>query len=185
MVVFVLYVKADLTGITSVAMAPGTDICVSVRNPLDQVEVREKVVIESGELTYQPEGGGGKHSHEAHPEPACHFSLKWDGASQRSTIQVLSLLPSGNKKTKGKGTNNSDNSPREMTAKDSGMFVPVLALECLGLEPYAFHPMGKEFIVTNKAGVIFDEVDLSEGTWREYELSTGSTTIENFESKFM
>ena len=189
MVVFILYIKADLTGIATVAMAPGTDICVSVRNPLDQVEVREKVVIESDELIYQPEGGG-KHSHEAHPEPACHFSLKWDGASQRSTIQVLSELPGGNKKSKGKGTNNNNNnnnnsSPREMTAKDSGTFVPVLALECLGLEPYAFHPIGKEFIVTNKAGVTFDEVDLSKGTWREYELSTGSTTIENFESKFM
>lgn len=176
MVVFVLYVKADLTGIASVSLASGVDLCISVRNPLDQVEVRENIIIETDELTRPPEAGG-KHSHEAHPEPACHFALKWDGAPQRSTIQVLDVVP-----RKGRS---SDSAPREMTAKDSGEFVPMLALDCLGLEPYAFHPMGNEFIVTNKAGVTFNKVDLSKGSWSEYELGSGSTTIENFETKFV
>jgi hypothetical protein len=184
MVVFVLYVKADLTGVASLALAPGKDLCISVRNPVDHVEKREKIVIETVELALPPEGGG-KHSHDSHPDPPCHFSLKWDGVPQRATIRVLRELPNSNKKFKGKGSHgNSDSMPTDMTAKDSGNFVPMLALECLGLEPYAFHPMGSEFVVTNKAGDIFESVDLSKGLWSEFELSSGSTTISNFETKF-
>jgi Eukaryotic protein of unknown function (DUF866) len=165
-------------------------LCISVRNPLDHVEVREKIIIETDTEPTRPPDAVGKHSHEAHPEPVCHFSLKWDGASQRSTIQVLDHVANVPRGTKGRKNNNNNNNnnnsaPRDMTAKDSGEFVPMLALDCLGLEPYAFHPMGNEFVVTNKAGVTFNKVDLSKGFWSEYELGAGSTTIENFVTKFV
>ena len=39
----------------------------------------------------------------------------------------------------------------------------MLIFDCHGLEPFDFHPIGGEFIVTNKAGVKFDNVDMPDG----------------------
>ena len=46
----------------------------------------------------------------------------------------------------------------------------MLAFECRGIEPYAFHPMGGEFIVESEAGMQFDaeDVDLSDD-WADYD----------------
>jgi hypothetical protein len=53
------------------------------------------------------------------------------------------------------------------------VFVPVAAFSTRGIEPYAFHPMGGEFIVTSEGGHVFDddenEVDLSED-WGDYDI---------------
>jgi hypothetical protein len=184
MVIFVLYVKADLKGVASVALAPGKDVCVSVRNPLDHSEVREKVVIDSSALEESEKVGGELRGLDR--EPPCHFALKWQGASKRSTIQVLNG-DSNHKKSGKKGHATKPNaaiSPRDMLAEDSGMFVPMLTLECQGLEPFAFHPMGSEFVVTNTSGIT-KEADVSGGSWSEYDLGTGSTSISNFETKFV
>ena len=65
----------------------------------------------------------------------------------------------GKKKGDGEG-----DVPRDMTADDSGEYVPVLAMECRGVEPYEFYPLGNEFKVTSSGGAVFEEdVDLSEG----------------------
>jgi hypothetical protein len=185
MVVFVLYVKADLKGIASVALVPGKDVCISVRNPIDDTEVREKIVIDSSALEESEKVGGELRGLDR--EPPCHFALKWQGANKRSTIQVLNG-DSNHKQSGKKGHATRPNadvtSPRVMLAEDSGTFVPMLTLECQGLEPYAFHPMGTEFVVTNSAGVT-KPVDLSGGSWSEYDLGSGSTFISNFETKFV
>eukprot|EP00978_Attheya_sp_CCMP212_P043632 scaffold287910_cov49-Attheya_sp.AAC.1 len=73
-----------------------------------------------------------------------------------------------------------------MQARDSGEFVPMIALDCEGIEPYAFHVMGGEFIVTRQSDAkIFDEVDISQGNWNEFELGAGNTSVANLESKFV
>ena len=198
MVVFVLYIKADLEGVASVSYVPGTNLCISVRNPLNNYEIRENVVIETDVLLEEPEPTkNSRNDHVAHREPACNFALKWEGATQRSTIQILSMseddadTPSTNTPSKGKAGKARSNSTtrtvatRNMFAQDSGLFVPILALDCHGVEPYAFHPLGDEFVVTNKAGFRFDPVDLSTGTWSEFDLGTGTTSISNLESKFV
>mmetsp|Transcript_23713 Transcript_23713/g.35176 ORF Transcript_23713/g.35176 Transcript_23713/m.35176 type:complete len:199 (-) Transcript_23713:111-707(-) len=198
MVVYVLYAKADLQGIASVALIPGANFCISVRNPLYHSEVRENVVIESSDLIDPADGKGkwetpdvhDKHHHQEHPH---HFSLKWDGEKERSTIRVLdgsetateALKASSTKTKKRSNSSHQSEETREIRGEDSGEFVPILAVECQGLEPFAFHPMGGEFLVTNRASVTFDEVDLSEGKWEEYDLATGSTQITNFETKFV
>lgn len=195
---FVLYIKADLEGVASVRYVPGTNLCLSVRNPLNDYEIRENVVIETDALLEEPEPTkNSKTDHVAHREPACNFALKWEGAAQRSTIQILSTSEDDADKAnaknihKGKASKARSNSTtwavatRPMIAQDSGLFVPILALDCQGVEPYAFHPLGDEFVVTNKAGFTFDPVDLSTGSWSEFDLGSGTTSISNLESKFV
>jgi hypothetical protein len=222
MVVFILSIKADLEGVASVRFVPGSNLCLSVRNPLNDYEVREKVVIESDALLEEQPKEPSKHhpksdhhrSDHSYHEPVCHFALKWEGATQRSTIQVI-LPPNANtnttssdgeeeqddetaptpakrksKNNKASRSNNSNSTVSERLSSDltvSGEFVPMLALECHGVEPYAFHPMGGEFLVTNNVGVEYspEQVDLSTGYWREFDMASGTTSITKFESKFV
>jgi hypothetical protein len=163
MVLYTLFLKADLSGVTSLKLKDGSDICLSVRNPVDHEEVRERIVVDSRALEEIDEGVDAHHS-KHHPKPS-HFSMKWSGASSPSTIRVI------------KGTS-------EMLASDSGTFVPILSLECDGLEPYGFHPLGREFVVQSDAGVEFKEVDLSSGDWSEYDIGAGTTSVLNLQAKF-
>jgi hypothetical protein len=175
MVVYILFIKADLDGVASAALKQqGTtrNLCISVRNPVDHNEVRERVVIEFGEPALPPDAAGHRHGHEkqVHQESPSHFALKWEGANTRSTLTVLSK--DGQKRP-----------TRDMLAVDSGTFVPMLALECHGLEPYAFD--WAEFIILNKAGMQYDPVDLSASSaWKEFDLGSGTTSITNLEAKF-
>lgn len=95
---------------------------------------------------------------------------------------VKTALKKAGKKKKGE-----DLLPRVITGDDSDSFVPVLAFECRGLEPYAFHPMSDEFVVTSTGGVEFDDdVDLSDGDWAEYDdENDASVSISSFESKLI
>jgi len=42
-----------------------------------------------------------------------------------------------------------------------------------------------EFIAVGKNGKIYNNVDLSDGDWSDYDLSTGSVAVTNFETKFI
>ena len=182
MVKYILSIKADLQGVSSLALASGANLCISVRNPVTS-EVREKIVIETGELQ-TPDVP----AHERHrAEVPSHFALKWDGEQTRSTITILDRTEDGAKLTgkKAKKQNRGGLSVRgEVLSDESGLFVPFLALECNGLEPYSFHPMGDEFICIDKAGNEMKDIDLSNGSWNTFDLSTGRTSVTNFESKF-
>ena len=99
-----------------------------------------------------------------------------------------SALKKVNKKGKrDKGGDGEVGMPRDVTSDDNGNYVPVLAMECRGLEPYAFHPLGNEFKVTSAGGAIFDEdVDLSEGDWGEYdEENDAAVGVNEFGSKII
>lgn len=114
-------------------------------------------------------------------EPPCHFALKWEGSKKRATLQVVDDPKAALKKKKYKGE-----LPRDYKAEDSGRWVPILAVECRGLEPYAFHPIGDEFVVESEGGAMFaSDVDLSEGDWAEYdEENDAAVSISEFEAKF-
>ena len=77
--------------------------------------------------------------------------------------------------------------PRDMTADDSGEYVPVLAMECRGIEPYEFYPLGNEFKVVSSGGAVFEEdVDLSEGDWGDYDEDNDEAVgVNEFESKII
>ena len=147
-------------------------------------ETREKIVFNPSETLEQG---------ESDREPPCHFAVRWEGAKKYSTLIVLdeegakSALKKLKKKGGKKGGDNEVDVPRDMTADDSGAFVPVLAMECRGLEPHEFHVMGNEFKVTSVGGAVFTEdVDLSEGDWGEYdEENDAAVGVNGFESKII
>ena len=130
---------------------------------------------------------------EGDREPPHHFAVKWEGSKKFSTLIVLdeeaskSALKKIKKKGKKGGSGGEVDVPRDVTSDDNGEYVPVLAMECRGVEPYAFHPLGNEFKVVSEGGVVFDEdVDLSEGDWGEYdEENDAAVGVNDFESKII
>lgn len=79
------------------ALRKDANISVSVRNPLSDYEVREKVVFNLQEEIEAAEDSR---------EPPCQFALKWEGNQKRSYLQVLgpNETKTALKKTKGKGS---------------------------------------------------------------------------------
>lgn len=150
-----------------------TNLCISVRNPLSDYEVREKVTFNPSECIEQDEG--------ARQNPH-HLSLKWEGNKKAAMLEALDVTAAkaALKKKKCK------EQIRDINEDDSGSWVPILAVECRGLEPYAYHPIGDEFIVTSQGGVKFSsEVDVSEGDWADYdEENDASVSLSDVEFKF-
>jgi hypothetical protein len=162
---FVLYIKVtESENIESLTLLEDANLCLSVRNPLSDYEVREKVVFHPQELLEQ---------NDEDRSPPCHFQLTWDGAKKPSTLTYMNVseCKTAFKKTKQKETV----LPRSFQgADDNDLWVPLMAVSCRGLEPYAFHPMGQEFKVVSVGGTTFgndgdsEGVDLSDD-WAEYD----------------
>lgn len=182
LIVSLLLVCSDLEGVSSISLDRTANICLSVRDPRSD-EVREKIVLNPSEPIEQDESSR---------EPPHHFALTWQGQKKRSVIEVLdeaavkSALKKAGKKKKG-GGGGEVGMPRDVTADDSGEYVPVLALECRGIEPYAFRPMGEELVVTSEGGTKFSsDLTLDEGDWADYDEENDiSVSISEFESKFV
>jgi len=161
--------------ISALKLLSSANICISVRNPLSDYETRDKIAFNLTELI---------ESEENSKEPPCHFCLKWEGAKKRSTLTVLSEAQT---KTAFKKKKFKDEfSYTSYTSDHNGNFVPILAVECRGIEPYAFHGLGDEFLVESESGNVFDkDVDLSEGDWADYdEENDASVSVSEFEAKF-
>ena len=157
MVILMLYLKADLENVSSIALRHDHNVCLTVKNPLSDYEVREKVVMNPSETVEQEEGSR---------VPDHHFSLTWEGVKKPSTLTILDEAGAKAALKKKKGAK----LPGQYTANDSGNWASLLAVECRGLEPTAFFPMGNEFVVTSSGGKEFNEdVDFSEGDWADYD----------------
>ncbi|KAL9188231.1 hypothetical protein ACHAXT_006609 [Thalassiosira profunda] len=183
MVLFLLCIKAELDGVESLSLLRTANLCFSVRSPLNDDETRDKVAFNPSETLEQE---------ESDREPPHHFRVKWEGSKKYSTLIVLDEegAKAALKKLKKKGKKCDGGEidvPRDVTSDDSGNYVPVLAMECRGLEPHAFHPMGNEFRVVSEGGAAFEEdVDLSEGDWAEYdEENDCAVSISEYESKIV
>lgn len=194
MVLYTLFIKADLDNVARLVLREDADLCFSVRHPVDHDQVRERIVVDCTawepsldeiakktghhdhhhSLKQQHHPHTAHHAKQSYREPPCHFAMKWDhhhddnNNNKRATIRVIK------------------ESRRDYVGQDSGTFVPVLQLDCDGLEPYAFHPvLGNEFsVTTNRDSIEIPTVDLSDNEWSDYDLGRGSTSIINFESKF-
>lgn len=189
MVLFLLCVKAELDGVSSLSLHPRcANVCLSVRNPLSDYETRDKIVFDPSEPLEQDEG-------DTRDLPQ-HFQVKWEGSKKFATLRVLdeeesksALKKVQKKKGKKKGGSGGEeiDVPRQLTPDDADSYVPILAMECRNLEPYAFHPLGNEFRVISDGGVTFDDdVDLSEGDWGEYdEENDAAVGVNDFESKIV
>ena len=164
-------------------MKKDVNLCIDVMNPLSDSEIREKVVIDPTELIED----------ENSKEPPYHFGLSWEGSKKKSVMTLLdaeqvktALKKSSKKGKKVKNGEDDPRMPRPYTVDDNEKFVPMIAFDCRGIEPIAFHPMGGEFIVESEGGMSFeDDVDLSEGDWADYDGDNDiSVSISEFESKF-
>jgi hypothetical protein len=73
---------------------------------------------------------------------------------------------------------------RDVTGEDEGAWVPVCGFECRGIEPTALH-LGGGFTVTTPAGTAFEDVDLSEGDWVDFdEKGRDSVGVYGLEARF-
>jgi hypothetical protein len=154
MVLYILSIKAELDGVESIALDPSANLCFDIRNPNSDYETREKIVVDPNAFVDMDEDSR---------EPPCHFSITWEGSKKKSVLTVLNEqeIKTALKKSKQKQKNSNI---RNVTAEDTNEYVPILAMETRGIEPYAFHCMGGEFIVTSTGGSVFsgEDVDLSQ-----------------------
>lgn len=174
MVLFMLYMKADTENIGEIQLRRTANLRVSIRHPQGD-EVRENVIFNPTETIEQEEGSR---------EPAHHFRIKWEGIKKASTLQVLDekeIASTLKKKKKYKG-----DTPRKYLGDDSGNWVPLLAMECRGLEPYAFHPMNDEFVIASEGGYVFEEeIELGDGDWADYDADNDvPVSMEDISFKF-
>lgn len=170
MVRYFLSLKAELEGVASWKWDDEKQklLCCSIRHPVDPSDVKDKIVVDFSELEEPVEDTHHHHAVKHHEKP-CHFHLTWSDGS-KGGIRVL--LVNNHMR------NNSE------AAVSSQEWFPILSLDCENVEPTSFHPLGKEFVVTNHQGNVYKNVDLSSGDWSEYEMSAGSTAITHLESKF-
>jgi len=71
-------------------------------------------------------------------------------------------------------------------ADDSGAFKTIVVFECRGAEPVEFSPRVGWRVSSAENGQQFDEVDLSEVDWVEYDQkNNNSVGIYEFASKFI
>lgn len=176
-------ISSSVDFLRSITLNKAANIRIDVRNPISD-EIREKIVIDPNDLLED----------ENSKEPPYHFGLTWEGSKKKSVLTVLDIevvraaLKKGTKKgKKAKAGEDDPRMPRSFTNEDNESFVPILAIECRGIEPFAFHPMGGEFIIESEGGMKFDgdDVDLSEGDWGDYDADNDlAVTVSDFESKF-
>eukprot|EP00934_Nitzschia_sp_Nitz4_P001232 Nitzschia sp. Nitz4//scaffold134_size62860//46617//47150//NITZ4_006333-RA/size62860-processed-gene-0.45-mRNA-1//-1//CDS//3329535511//1232//frame0 len=174
MVLFFLCIKAETENIGTIELRKDANLRISVMNPQSGHEVRENVVVNPSETVEQEESSR---------EPPYHFGLKWEGSKKPSILRVLTdeETASALKKKKYKG-----DKPRAFTGEDSGKWVPLLCMECRGLEPYAFSPMKDEFVISSEGGCVFDEdIELGEKEWAEYDADNDvPVSLEEIEFQF-
>ncbi|KAG6618548.1 DUF866 domain-containing protein [Phytophthora cinnamomi] len=141
MVLFVLYVKADLENVETLTAPELHRWCLDVKEPRGD-EKREAVFVSDGDAV---DVAGGRSE--------VNFTLKWPGANKPAQLTVVRDV----KKL-----------TRAVTAADSGEFVPFVGFECRGLEPYAWHPESGYTVVSAGGHAKFQDVDLSED-WADYD----------------
>ena len=158
MVVFMLYMKAELENVACISMRKDDDLCITVKNPLSDYEVREKVIFNPSVLL-EPE--------ENSRSDPCHFLLKWEGNKKPCTLTVFTEQEV--KTALKKKSLQKEFQPADYT--ESGEWQPILCCECRGLEPTTYFPGTTEFIIQSSGGTKFTEdVDLSDPDgWTDYD----------------
>lgn len=63
-------------------------------------------------------------------------------------------------------------SPTKPYSSENGQLEPFLILECRNLEFIGFDPQGTWKCVGVESGTVFDDVDLTEGEWTDYDEKT-------------
>jgi len=158
-VLVLLCVKADLESVESLKLAPGCRFCLDLRES-GGAETREKVYVDGSEEHELPGSRG-----------TAHFAMKWSKDSKHmASVNVEKEL---------KGV-----IQQGVTSDDQGAYVPLVGFECRGIEPIAWHPEN-EFVVQGVSGQTWEDVDLSEKEWFEYDEKSGeSVSVTDLDYEF-
>ena len=157
MVLFVLYVKADLENVERLEAPPLHRWCLDVQE--SNGEEQRKGVWVSDEEEYEVAGSRGN----------AHFLMKWPGAKKESQMTIVRDV----KKL-----------TRVVTGEDSGEYVPFVGFECRGLEPVSWSPESGYKITSTGGSAVYEDVDLSDD-WVEYDEEGGqSVGVYSIEYKF-
>ena len=96
-----------------------------------------------------------------------NYVMKWPGSKVQAYIKIIDLK----------------NVSGSYGAESTGEWTAVLGLECRGLEPLKC-TLERDFVAESSGGHYFEEVDLSEGDWAEYdEENDMSVSVMNVETK--
>jgi hypothetical protein len=145
------------------ALRPLSEACSAALCPGHQAagyEERKGVIIDPDEQQEVPNSKGGM----------ANFLIKFPGDKGPSSLRVLSAEEiKADKKLKVE--------VRAQTAADTEM-VPMIVMECRGMEPIAWHPSGN-YVAEAESGTRFEDVKLDQGDdWCEYDEKGGvSMTI--------
>lgn len=72
------------------------------------------------------------------------------------------------------------------SAEDSGKFKTIVSFDCRGVEPIEFSPRSGWIVKSSENGQTFEDVDLSEDDWVEYDQKNkNSVGIYEFETNFI
>mmetsp|Transcript_16612 Transcript_16612/g.28513 ORF Transcript_16612/g.28513 Transcript_16612/m.28513 type:complete len:170 (+) Transcript_16612:84-593(+) len=145
MPIFLLCIKAELENVGSLRLKEGASFCFDVQEGGGS-EVRKNIHVSPLE---EHELSGSKGS--------AHYVMKFDKGSRReATISVIDV----------KGV-----APGALTAEDAEKrkFAPIAAFECRGLELIGYRPEGDWIVQAANSKTKWEDVDLSEGEWTEYD----------------
>jgi len=180
MVLYMLFMKAETENVGEIRLrTEDVNLRICVRNTLSDWETRENVIFNPSELDEQED--------ESSREPPSHFSIKWEGSKKASVLRHLDVKEIATVLKKKKKKKYKEGAPRAFTGDDDNdTWVPILAVECRGLEPYDFRPMKDEFVITSEDGYLFDEeIEFEDGEWADYdEKNDCPVSITELEFKF-
>lgn len=76
--------------------------------------------------------------------------------------------------------------PAAYTADDAGSYKTIVVFDCRGVEPFAFSPRAGWIVQSTENGQSFEDVDLSEDDWVEYDQKNkNSVGVYEFASQFV
>jgi len=158
MPVFLVEIKCELE---NVELTPNDNNLWKMDVTSDSSEVREGITVSAAD-EMELEGSRG----------TAHFIMKWDKGAPQAYIKILDKHPKG----KGDGS---------YKASNSGQWTYVFQMECRGLTPTRLIP-GIDFRVVSTAGHVFEDVDLGERDWADYDEENDlSCSISNFEARIV
>jgi len=160
MPLFLLYVKADMENCTDFGPASDESHWWTLDlKQSDGPEERSGVAVSSSESVEL----------KGNTSETANFVMKWS-EKKFCSINVVQV----------KGVT------RRVTAEDveNQAYVPLVGFECRGCEPTRWDP-GSGYTCKSTKGARFDDIDLSEGEWMDYDADHDlSVLIENVQHKF-
>ncbi|CAK0784172.1 hypothetical protein CVIRNUC_007375 [Coccomyxa viridis] len=152
----VLFIKARLEHVADLSLPKGYTYTVTVKDSRGEDE-RKGVEVTS---THEEELPGSRGT--------ANFALRWHKDSKMAAHLNVHEIEK-EVKTKAKDILRS-----AYTAEDEGKFIGIVGFDCRGMDVTDWQPQDG-FTVTSKSGAVFEDVDLSEKEWMDYDEKLGES----------